>query len=88
MIFMSRPGKVSKSVWYDMYLLRDGLDGVGDYEEIYGSAHEMLCFVALRLAKSFGVRLPDGLHDRMVSGPQNERTARYVKFCGKLAAQK
>jgi hypothetical protein len=86
MVFISRPGKVSKSVWYDMYLLRDGLDESGEYEAIYGSAYEMLCFVALRLSKSFGVRLPDELHNRMVLGPQNEKTVQYVRFIGKLAA--
>lgn len=87
MVFMSGSGKISKSVWWDMYRVREGLDG-GDFDEVYGSAYELLCFVALRLAKSFGVRLPDGLHNRMVLGPQNDRTGQYVAYCGKLAAQK
>jgi hypothetical protein len=46
--------------------------------------YELLCFVALRLARSFKIILPDGLHNRMVIGPQNDRTKQYVRFCVRL----
>lgn len=73
---------VSKSIWWDMYWTREGLDG--DDALVY----ERLCFVAVRLAKLMKGRLPEVIHNRMVLGPQNARTRQYVAYCVKLAAQK
>jgi hypothetical protein len=78
MSLMCRDGEVSKSVWQDMYSLRSVLSNPDEVR------YELLCFVALRLARSFKIILPDGLHNRMIIGPQNDRTKQYVKFCVRL----
>lgn len=70
-------GRVSKSLWDDMYWVREGLD------EGNPRTYERLCFVALRLAKGMKGRLPEALHNRMLLGEQNARTRQYVEYCSR-----
>ena len=70
-------GRVSKSLWDDMYWVRDNLDG-GD-----AGTYERLCFVAVRLARGMKCRLPDALHNRMLLGEGNVRTRQYFEYCSR-----
>jgi len=46
--------------------------------------HYALCWCCRDVANALRSRLPDHIHNRIVLGPQNERTVEYIKRWGEV----
>ena len=94
MILLSEPFAFSKQLHLDMHWIKESILTTSVLPRSYQAGtvivdnearyYESLCHCCFRIAKVLKRRLPDSVHNRMVLGPQNEITKRYIKFCTKL----
>ena len=83
MALLAEPTYFSKQLYTDMYHIKEYMLREYSPDKIYLE----ICNCCGRVARNMGGRLPDAVHNRLVLGPQNKWTQKYIKLCEKKAVR-